>query len=911
MKTTTSNILQVQVLRKIMIRFILLVVFLSNSNTIKAQTVTIPDANFAAWLTTKYPSCMSGGNQMDTTCADIINEEYVYIGNQNISDLTGIQYFDNLDELACSDNTLTNLPTLPAALRYLYCDYNLLASLPTLPAKLRELDCYNNNLTNLPALPDSLYYIACEFNQLTSLPALPDSLVQFYCGSNLLASLPALPVALRELDCGNNLLTSLPTFPDSLNYIYCSINQLTSLPALPVALRVLYCQTNQLTSLPALPVALRELYCTNNQLTSLPALPDSLRILECEENQIFCLPFLPGSLVYFGFDDEDYIITCVPNKPFGLISQLTGYPICNSISNSNGCETYATITGTSFYDANNNCVQDGNEKGLANRIIKINNDYSYAITDSNGFYFAGVANLGSYTIDQTIYNPAFWSIDCPNIPYNVNITSNTDSIGGNDFPNKALVTCPWLSVDIATSRQRMCFNNSYVVNYCNVGTDVANNVSIEVTFPPEIIPTSSTLPWSNVNGQTYTFNVGDLDIEQSGSFIITDSVTCDALLGQTACVTAAIFPKNTCYPTSTSWDNSNLSAEGICNGTTIDFTITNIGIGNMGGTSNYRIYQDDILLVTNQSFQLNSGAILNVPSVTANGKTYRIDVDQRPNNPIKSRSRSVIEVCGDPTFSLGFVNSISQDDVEDDVETDCHVLTNSYDPNEKIVMPTGKSLSHYITNNDELEYIINFQNTGNDTAYKVVVMDSLDVAHLDPTSLRAGASSHPYKLDVSGNCVLRFIFNNINLLDSTNHEPQSHGFVKYKIKQRANNPVGDVITNKAYIFFDFNNPIITNETFNTIEAAEITAIASVYKDQVTVATFPNPFNETVKFDIKGIDKTEITLEVYDALGQMVSSKEYTNAKSIVYNRNGLTEGMYFYKLLSNKQLIATGKLMVK
>ena len=39
----------------------------------KAQWVTIPDANFVAWLETNYPSCMNG-NQMNTSCSAIVND---------------------------------------------------------------------------------------------------------------------------------------------------------------------------------------------------------------------------------------------------------------------------------------------------------------------------------------------------------------------------------------------------------------------------------------------------------------------------------------------------------------------------------------------------------------------------------------------------------------------------------------------------------------------------------------------------------------------------------------------------------------------------------------------------------------------------------------------------------------------
>jgi len=121
----------------------------------KAQYVTIPDANFATWLTQEYPSCMSG-NQMDTTCALIVNEDTVIVSYLNITDLTGIQYFDSLKYFKCNNNLLTSLPNLPGTLTFLNCGDNELSSLPVLPNSLLYLYCFDNQLTYLPPLPNTL-----------------------------------------------------------------------------------------------------------------------------------------------------------------------------------------------------------------------------------------------------------------------------------------------------------------------------------------------------------------------------------------------------------------------------------------------------------------------------------------------------------------------------------------------------------------------------------------------------------------------------------------------------------------------------------------------------------------------------------------------------------------------------------
>jgi hypothetical protein len=127
------------------------------------NTVTIPDANFVAWLQAHYPTCMNG-NQMDTTCNGIIYAIQINCTNQNISDLTGIQYFNSLTDLVCSNNQLTSLPQLQNAFTYLNCSLNQLTSLPSLPNSLTTILCGNNQLLNLPLLPNSLINFYCDNN---------------------------------------------------------------------------------------------------------------------------------------------------------------------------------------------------------------------------------------------------------------------------------------------------------------------------------------------------------------------------------------------------------------------------------------------------------------------------------------------------------------------------------------------------------------------------------------------------------------------------------------------------------------------------------------------------------------------------------------------------------------------------
>ncbi|MCB0556652.1 MAG: hypothetical protein KDD02_24110, partial [Phaeodactylibacter sp.] len=63
--------------------------------------------------------------------------------------------------------------------------------------------------------------------------------------------------------------------------------------------------------------------------------------------------------------------------------------------------------------------------------------------------------------------------------------------------------------------------------------------------------------------------------------------------------------------------------------------------------------------------------------------------------------------------------------------------------NDKQGFPRGYGDEHYIYPGTDLEYLVRFQNTGNDTAFLVVIRDTLS-EFLDIATVRPGAASHPY-----------------------------------------------------------------------------------------------------------------------------------------------------------------------
>jgi uncharacterized repeat protein (TIGR01451 family) len=136
----------------------------------------------------------------------------------------------------------------------------------------------------------------------------------------------------------------------------------------------------------------------------------------------------------------------------------------------------------------------------------------------------------------------------------------------------------------------------------------------------------------------------------------------------------------------------------------------------------------------------------------------------------------------------------------------------SWDPND-ILCLDGAKISPFSLNSP-LHYLIRFQNTGTDTAFNVVVMDTLSNKY-DWNSFEFIRSSHPCAVKRKGN-KLEFMFANIKLPHQAIDDAGSHGYIVFRIKPKNTLMIGDSLNNKAAIFFDFNLPVITNKVATVV-----------------------------------------------------------------------------------------------
>jgi len=260
-------------------------------------------------------------------------------------------------------------------------------------------------------------------------------------------------------------------------------------------------------------------------------------------------------------------------------------------------------------------------------------------------------------------------------------------------------------------------------------------------------------------------------------------------------------------------------------------------------------------------------------------------------------------ITGPPDFPVGdFLNFVSFADYTDangthtsqvfryDAEVRC-----SFDPNDKLVNPT-RAYDEVLFDEDFI-YTVRFQNTGNDVAYDVKILDTLDT-NLDWSTFRVLGSSHSEVLstNLSDEGVITFDFKNIFLPDSTSNLEGSNGHVTYMISALDGIDENTVIRNSAGIYFDQNPPVLTNTTVNVMVSmlTFTTTPNDLFPDLIIR---PNP--NTGTFQVEGIPRG--TYNLLNTKGQIIQSGQLENNTSIDISETA--QGVYFIQMVIDEQMV--------
>lgn len=561
------------------------------------------------------------------------------------------------------------------------------------------------------------------------------------------------------------------------------------------------------------------------------------------------------------------------------------------------------VKGRIAVDLNLNCiVEEPEPEVFSGWLVEFVGEQTfYTTADENGRYEIEL-DTGTYQIN--LYHPANIWQNCDLPPLTLNNFHQTTIL---DLPVQNIEPCAWLEVDISTPRIRRCWNNHYTVSYCNNGLNLVQDVYIEVLLDSYLSYNYASIVPMIVEEQLLTFDIGTLAPGECGSFEIVAYLPCaGAQFGQTHCTEAHIYPDTFCEI----WDGPNIEVAGICENDTVFFNITNVG-DDMATERNYQVIKNSQIILQ-MPYQLTTQEVLEVAVPVENHATYRLEAEQVDEFPAylgNPQASASVEGC-DGIATTGFVTIFPEDDGESYLEIDCRENIGSYDPNDKLAFPAGVSEEHLIRPGTALEYQIRFQNTGTDTAFTVVIRDTLS-AKLDITSFRPGTSSHSYDYEIYGNGILKFTFNDILLPDSNINEVASHGFVKFKIRPKASLEPGSTVKNQAGIYFDFNAPVITNTTWHTIEEDFIEVLTTTtdfdYSPLVQIA--PNPVSKRAFVEIAGYSLNGEKFSLYTITGQLKYQQKLIH-NQVDFSKVDLAPGLYYFRIESTDKLIGSGKIII-
>ena len=759
--------------------------------------VNIPDPNFKNALLNQSNPVINTNGDTDIQVSEAFFADRIKANNKNISDLTGVEAFTNLEALFASYNE--NLDNIDLSqnlkLENLWLDNcGFINDLDlTNNVALKTININNNNISNVNLTQNiNLENLRLDQNLLTSIDLSNNTL-------------------LTDISLNENLLTNIDLSQNTLlETFYCRYNQLTQLGLTNnINIKNVVCDNNELSSIDVSQCQnLEWLFLNGNNLSTInlnynPHLVDlSIRnnplvSIDLSQNlELFYLDVsgslmqnidlsINSNLVHFDARNNEFLETVnfknnyntvFDTTDFVIYTSNSGYdyyysPYFNASNNPNlqticvddvayattkftnidpntvfvedcSINNYNSIQGTlAFDDENNGC--DTNDFVVANQLIQA--------TD-------GVNNMATFTNstgDYTLYlNENTYSAEVLGLPSNFSATPN---------PYNTTFTG---------------FGTSENADFCITSSQTMNDVNVV------LLPITQARPGFDSSYQ--------LVFENTGTTLLSGDVT---LQFDDASQTFVSSNPTTSASTSNS----------------LTFNYTNL--------QPFEIRTIDIVMNTFPPTTVNDGDILNFTATI---------------NPISGDNN-----VDDNTFVLE------------------QTVVNSYDPNDKQVLQgTEITLAQA---GEYLDYMIRFQNTGSASAINVVITDVLS-NKLDWTSIRPISSSHEFTTRIINGDFVEFTFENINLPAQVNDDAGSNGFVAFKIKPKADVVVGDFILGKANIYFDYNAPIITNTvsteivTQLSVEENKIEASIKIYpnpvNDYLNVKS-KKPIKQIAIYDLQG------------------------------------------------------------
>ncbi|QQR87113.1 MAG: hypothetical protein IPJ76_02480 [Flavobacteriales bacterium] len=832
-----------------------------------AQTVFIPDVNLRGWMNNAKPNSVDANGFCDTAAWNAQPPSLLYcnlnqLPNNSTVDLEGIQHIKTselrigaawsstmnvvwpgypmgvftfmLINVDINNFSSSPLP-LPGALDYFYCDACGIAQLPAFNGTtmfIINVDL-GGQVLNVPPSVTQLGLTTCS---LTQIPNTGGNLQYLNVDYNLLASWTNLPNSLVELQASFTGLAALPNLAPMTNLQYLSLagNGHTDVVAMPPTLLSLDMSFNQIANVSSFAGAdLTSLNLSNNPLVSMPIVPITLGSLRLDNTQLTALqPMLPPTL--YELYVQNTPISALPALPAGVQwLDVSNTPIAQLPELPMGLN-YLYATGCTALTCLPALPQGTDQVRLTGSGVTCLPNIPIGLN----------VNPNVLGIAPIVCNPG--NSPCPIVDPLITGTTFDDADADGVFDPGEAVRPNWMVEaqpgDLMAGSDA---NGNYVLP-AGIGSYAIS--AVPTLYWP---PTSSPIVILTALGQVDSLNhLGAVEI--GGMYDLTTEVT----------------------------------GTNVRPGFNTQVWVTVRNVGTEPTTADVQLTFDPALTFVSSSAagNLNGNVLDWSTAVLVPGDVWTVDVVLYGPPTL---------VLGDPVVHQATATQSQPDQTAaDNTDVINDVVVGSYDPNDKQVEPAYLSLAD-VAAGTRLHYTVRFQNTGTFMAERVLITDTLS-SDLHWTTINVEAASHAHSWYLH-NGVLHVLFENINLPDSTSDEPGSHGFVKFSFIATNGLVTGDVVENIANIYFDFNEPIITNTASTFVN----TALGVEALSGSGLALWPVPTTDVLWLQS---DAPMQRVQLLDRTGRVVRDAQANGLRAVLDVRD-LSAGAYAVRCTTEQGVV--------
>ncbi|MBN8641884.1 MAG: T9SS type A sorting domain-containing protein [Flavobacteriales bacterium] len=712
---------------------------------------------------------------------------------------------------------------------------------------LEYLNCSNNSLQTINLSQNfNLKDLSCFQNNLLSLDVSNNTqLINLKCSGNQITSLDVSQnLNLSELECAGNELSNLDLTQNiNLTSLICGLNPLTSLDlSQNINLSLLDTYSLNLTNLDITNnVNLVELRIINNHLTSLDVTNNIyLQNLDIRSNQVSSINLANNPDLESFYCTYNNLTNIDVSQNTNLVSLWCDYNLLTTL------DITLNTNLTSLYCNNNQLGTLFIKNGKIESPLNFSNNPNLQYICADEGQVASIQAQAGLAVMVSSYCSFTPGGNYNSVAGVVRFDMDNNGCDASDLmlPNSVRLN---LTNGTVSSGTFPTTDGSYTL-YTTTGNHTLSTLLENPTYF-SITPISTTLSFPTLNNSVY-----------NQDFCITP-------VGVHPDVEIIIVPIEIARP----------GFDAI-----YQIVYKNKGNQTMSGSINFQ-YNDAVLDFTSATINPDSQ---NLGSLTWNYTNLL---------PFESRSFYIILNVNTPTetpaVNIGDVlsysatiNPVSGDEtITDNTFTYNQIVVGSFDPNNKVCLEGNVVSPTEI--GDYLHYNINFENTGTFPATFVVVKDIIDTTKFDIATLQVLNASHQMETRIAGNKV-EFIFDDINL--GTNQ----HGNVVFKIKTKAILVEGNVVTNNANIYFDYNFPIETNTTSTTFQ----TLSNGEFPIDSSVVIAPNPTKNNVNINCNSNIQS---IQLFDVQGRVLMTQLVNDSQSSIDISN-YTNGIYFVKVLTDE-----------